>query len=354
MLDYIIVGLGLSGLAFVDKIANENKSYVVFEDFTQKSSRVAGGLCNPLVLKRFTVAWQANEQMKIAVPFYQKIQNKIGKDVVLDLPILRRFNSVEEQNTWFEACDKPILNDFLYPELIRNSNEALDIPFHYGRVKHTRKIDLAILLSSYLEDLDQKGNLIKDSFEHDKLLHHNECVEYKNIKAKHIVFCEGFGVHKNPFFNYLPIYGNKGEYIIIKSERLQLKEILKSSVFIIPVADDLYKVGATYNNKDISDNPTNSAKEELVNKLKKVIKVPFEVVDQVSGIRPAVKDRRPILGTHPSYKNIHILNGMGSRGILAAPVMARALYNHIEKKYQLPVEVSLHRFDKAFELSENK
>ena len=29
-------------------------------------------------------------------------------------------------------------------------------------------------------------------------------IKYKGVSAKTIVFCEGFGVLQNPFFNYLP------------------------------------------------------------------------------------------------------------------------------------------------------
>ena len=42
--DYIIVGLGLAGLAFVEELIQANKSFIVFEDDSQTSSLVAGGV----------------------------------------------------------------------------------------------------------------------------------------------------------------------------------------------------------------------------------------------------------------------------------------------------------------------
>ncbi|GAA4273121.1 FAD-dependent oxidoreductase [Aquimarina gracilis] len=346
MIDYIIVGFGLAGLSFVEQLEDNNKSYLVFENNSQRSSRVAGGLYNPVILKRFTPAWSANEQLQKALPFYRRIETRLQESFVKDLSIVRRFNSIEEQNTWFEACDKPILDQFLLPELIENTNKALDVPYQFGRVKHTGKVDLKKMLSLYLNYIDQKKRLANESFNHDQLLVKPDFVEYKNVKAKHIIFAEGFGVKNNPFFNYLPLVGNKGEYIIIKSEALKLEEAVKSSVFIIPLGNDTYKVGATYNNQDKSPGTTEQAKKEIENKLDSFLKAKYEVIDQVAGIRPTVRDRRPLVGTHPEFINIHILNGLGSRGILIGPTVAQHLYNLIENKKPLNKEYNIKRFEK--------
>ncbi|KZS42945.1 FAD-dependent oxidoreductase [Aquimarina aggregata] len=344
MLDYIIVGFGLSGLAFVEQLEKNNKSYVVFEDSSQKSSRVAGGLYNPVILKRFTPAWQAIEQVETAGAFYKNIEKKLNQPLVFELPILRRFNSVEEQNVWFEACDKPILERFLSAELYENTNNALDIPYQYGKVKHTGRIAIKKLLELYLGVIDQKKSLFKESFDYAALSTTPNYVEYKGVKARHVIFTEGFGVQKNPFFKDLPIVGNKGEYIIIESKALKVTEAIKSSVFIIPLGNDIYKVGATYNNHDKSVEVTERAKEELIEKLERFLKVPYQIIDQVAGIRPTVKDRKPILGTHPKFANLHILNGMGSRGILIAPSMAQNLFAYIEKDVPLNKEIDVKRF----------
>ncbi|WP_299434616.1 FAD-dependent oxidoreductase [uncultured Aquimarina sp.] len=345
MIDYIVVGFGLAGLSFVDKLESNNKSYVVYENYSEQSSRVAGGLYNPVILKRFTPAWLASEQLELAISVYKRIENKLGESLVFELPVLRRFNDVEEQNLWFEACDKPILDRFLSSELIRNENDALDVSFHYGKVKHTGRVDVKKMLSCYLQNIEKHGNLIKESFLFDELLIESDFLVYKGIKARNIIFSEGFGVRNNPFFNYLPLYGNKGEYIIIKSKELKLKEAVKSSIFIIPLGNDLYKVGATYNNQDKTADITKSAREQLKNKLSRFLKVDYEVVDQVAGIRPTTRDRRPLIGTHKEYRNLHIINGLGSRGILIGPFVSEKLYNYIENEAILDKEIDIKRFE---------
>jgi len=345
MIDYIVVGFGLAGLSLVEELENHNKSYLVYENYSEQSSRVAGGLYNPIILKRFTAAWLASEQLEFARPFYKRIEHKLKESLVSELPVLRRFNSIEEQNLWFEACDKPTLETFLSTELIRNNNPALDISFHYGRVKHTGRVDVKKMLSAYIRYMKKKRCVKKESFDHSELKINVDFVEYKGVKAKNIVFSEGFGIRNNPFFNYLPLPGNKGEYIIIKSKELRLKDVVKSSIFIIPLGNDLYKVGATYDNKDKTAAITELAREELQNKLERFLKADYTIVDQVGGIRPATRDRKPLVGSHPEYKKVHIINGLGSRGILIGPFVAKKMYDYLEKGTSLEKEINIKRFE---------
>ncbi len=95
----------------------------------------------------------------------------------------------------------------------------------------------------------------------------------------------------------------------------------------------MYKVGATFNWTDKTSNPSEEGKQELVEKLKKVINVPYKIVDQTAGIRPTVRDRRPLVGKHPKYQNLAILNGLGTRGVMIAPTVAKQLFNHLESRY---------------------
>ncbi|MUP47527.1 FAD-binding oxidoreductase [Gramella sp. BOM4] len=346
MLDYIVVGLGLSGLAISEELEKRNKSFVVFDDHSQNSSYVAGGIFNPVVLKRFTLAWNADSQLKIAMPFYRELEEKLQQKFINTWNIYRRFHSVEEQNEWFVATDKPGLSGFLDPELKKNTNKNLNVSYSFGMVKQTGNIDTEDLLHNYTAYLEKKDRFRSERFDYSELVNRDGFVEYQDLKASYIIFCEGFGLRNNPYFNFLPLRGNKGEYITIYSEELELDFAIKSSVFIMPLGNHLYKVGATYDHQDKTPEITAQAREKLVRQLKDVINCEFEVVDQVAGIRPAVADRRPLVGPHPEITNMFCCNGFGSRGVLIAPSMAPQLLDFIEKDKELDKEIDLRRFTK--------
>ena len=343
--DYIIVGCGLASIAFCEKLRSNNKTFVVFDNNSQKSSLVAAGLYNPVILKRFSAVWKAKEQMSIALPVYAKIEKELGIKVDYKLQILRRFSSIEEQNRWFSAMDKPNIEPYLSSELIKNSNPSVDASFGFGEVLNAGRIDTEMLITSYKMFLKQHDCLSEVEFQHDQIQFENNSIQYGNLKAKHLIFAEGFGVKQNPYFKTIPLEGTKGEVLTVKAPDLKMDYAIKASVFIIPLGDDLYTVGSTYNWKDKTKTPTEEGKEELLTKLKTFIDCDVTVVKHEAAIRPTVKDRRPLVGRHPEFKNLYILNGLGSRGVMISPYVAKELFNFIESDQALDVEIDVNRFN---------
>lgn len=343
-IDYIIVGCGLASIAFCEQLIANNKSFVVFDDSSQKSSIVAAGLYNPVILKRFSEVWKAKEQLALAMPMYAHIEEKLQIKCDYKLRILRRFTSIQEQNKWFTASDKPSLEAYLSTTLIRNNNPLIDAEFGFGEVLQAGRLDTEVLINSYKNYLIHRAQFFNNSFNYEAINFESNGVLYRNFKAKQIVFAEGFGVKLNPFFKTMPLTGSKGEILTIKSADLKIDYAIKSSIFIIPLGNDLYNVGSTYNNEDKSNTPTDCAKEALISKLKTVINCKFKVVKHLAGVRPTVKDRRPLVGQHTTNKNLYLLNGLGTRGVMIAPYVADKLFRYIEYGEPLDKEIDCNRF----------
>lgn len=344
MTDYLIVGSGLAGIAFAEEALRNGKSIMVFDDQSQNSSQVAAGLYNPVILKRFSGIFQAQEQLNRMHAFYRTIEPKLNARFNFALPVLRKFVSIEEQNNWFTASDKPAMAPFLSTSIRTEKYNGIDSPYGFGEVLQTGYVNTQELLASYKKFLSQQDWLVTETFGHSLLQIQSNSVSYKDWQARHVVFAEGFGMHANPFFKYLPLDGTKGELLVIKAPRLDLDVALNTSVFILPLGNGLFKVGATYNWEDKTDMPTEAGKAELIERLKEILTCDFEIVDHLAGVRPTVKDRKPLLGTHHEHQNLHILNGLGTRGVMLGPAMAAALFSHIENGTALPREIDIKRF----------
>ncbi|MDG1571908.1 FAD-dependent oxidoreductase [Robiginitalea sp. M366] len=344
MADYLIIGGGLAGMAMAETLQQAGASFHLFDDSSQRASHVAGGLYNPVVLKRMNLSWQGDRLMAHSIPFYETLQARLGVHIDLKQTVLRRFASIQEQNAWFEALDKPGLSDFLDPKIHPNRNPALEAPHGFGRVRHTGRIDTGALLAAYGETLREAGLLSTSAFEHEALEMRQDGVNYKGMEARGVIFCEGFGMLGNPYFNTLPLQGTKGELLTIRAPELQEASVIKSGVFIIPLGNDRYRVGATYAWNDYTQEPTARAREQLLTKLKPFLRCPFEVEGQVAGIRPTVPDRRPLVGQHPDHPQLYVLNGLGSRGVLIAPYAAACLWGLICEGRPLPPEMDAARY----------
>jgi glycine oxidase len=344
MKDFIIVGAGLAGISFAETALLNNKTFTVISDDSQNSSRVAAGLYNPVILKRFSLPQDAAVHLEYMGPFYERMQKRLGVKFNFNLPVYRKFASIEEQNNWFQAADKPALEPFLFPEILHTDYSGLPAPFGFGKVLHTGYVDTVALLEAYHGFLNDNDWMVKDTFDYSQLVVEDDFIEYKGLKARDIIFAEGFGIHANPYFMHLPLDGTKGELLLIKAPGLHLDVAVNASIFILPLGNDIFKVGATYEWYDKTSVPTQAGKDELVEKLDELISCDYEIIEHLAGIRPTVKDRKPLIGTHPQYKRVHLLNGLGTRGVMLGPSMAKELYESIMSGNLVRREVGLQRF----------
>ncbi len=343
--DYIIVGLGIAGVTFSKQLMDHNKSFVVIADRVPGATLKSGGIFNPVVLRRFTAPVDTPTFIDYANEFYSELQHLTNTNWrYSEQKVSRIFASIEEQNNWFAAADKRHLKPFLTPKLVANQNPHVNADFGFGEVSNSFRIDAFSFIQSFETFLKTRNNLLSEPFDYSALaLNRNTYSwKYKHVEAKKIVFAEGVGITKNPFVSSPVIYPNKGEFLIIKSPELKANKILKGAVYIIPLGNDIYKVGATYSPNDLSSNSTIQAKIEIEGKLKKMISCNYEVIDQVVGVRPVTKDRQPVLGQ--IKENMYVFNGLGTRGFTRGPLYSKYLYDFIENKISLPSEKDISRF----------
>ncbi len=342
--DYIIVGLGIAGISFCEQLQKHGKSFIVIDNGEEGSTAKSGGVFNPTVLKRFTAAWNASAFFPVAVDFYHRLSEKLQEKIFVETPILRIFKSIEEQNNWTVASDKRELQDFLSSIFLKSTNTAVEAPFGFGEVLGTAQIHANNLLSYYRNHLkDQEAAILTEEFQYTRIQQKENKVFYKNISAKKIIFTEGSKVIDNPFFPKKAIIGNKGEYLTIKAPLLKLEVLLKGSMYVIPLGNDAYKIGATYSRDDYSLNSTDEAREEILSKVKSFINCPFEVIEQTTGVRPTTKDHRPLLGSLDENPNLVFFNGLGSRGFLMVPLLSEILYDYAENDIPIAKEIGIQR-----------
>jgi glycine/D-amino acid oxidase-like deaminating enzyme len=341
MKDVLIVGFGLAGLSIAKHAEDKGLSFDIISDNSQKSSRIAGGILNPIAVKRMKPVWNVEKFLPFANDFYKTLEFKYKQSFIFKQMLKVAIHSTEQENNWYESYDKPRVNPHILKQLETNHNKHIN--FNKVGTVSAALVNLKSLFTCALEYYSNQCNWVKESFNHSALNISDEKIYYYKKEYRHVIFCEGFGVTNNPFFNDLGIYGNKGDYIILESKDLNYNNILKSRYFLIPLGKDLYKFGATYQRKPLNHQPSEDARRQMTEALDRMINVPYKIVDQVCGIRPTTKDRKPILGTHRNHKNLHLLNGFGSRGVMTSPLLGHLLIEHIFENGPIENEVSIDR-----------
>ncbi|MCW3169152.1 FAD-dependent oxidoreductase [Chryseobacterium sp. 09-1422] len=339
--DYIIVGDGYAALFFAHQLTRNKKSFVIFSEGRKSASQISAGIVNPVVLKKFTTFWLAQEQLDFLKTSLDEIEEYTGVNYLIKASIHRIFHDENEQKSWLKKSQSEELEGFLdknfeHLEVVKND-------FNTGIVKQSARLNVQGFFNDLLTFHQTNSRLISEKFNYHELNVAEST--YHDYRFKNIVFCEGMGVKNNPYFSDIPVIPNKGHHIRVKlSQPIPENLTIKKKHFLFPLNNGMYFYGGTYDREQLHEHIDESAIEQLRNGLSEFYPLDFDIEEVHFGFRPTVKDRRPIVGRHPVHADLYVFNGLGARGILNGCYFSKSLYDHIENNKDLPKEISLERF----------
>lgn len=350
--DYLIVGFGIAGACFAKKCLENNRSFQVVSDIQGSASHTAAGMFNPVILHRFNPVFKAEEQMLQLKKTFKEFEDLIKQKFVHEIPVYRIFASADERRIWKEKISQDlILQKFLNPEIIEGEFPNIYSPYGFGEVTDSGWIDMSGILHSFGEMIAE--NIQHESFDYAEFNPENKT--YGIIQFQKIIFAEGVKVENNPYFSYLPVIKNKGETLIIETNAELPEIIIKSKNFLMPLGGRRWYVGATYEREAQTAEPTADNRQKLQDDLSVYFNGEYRIVEQRAAFRPTTPDRRGIIGAHPEFPDIFVLNGMGTRGTFHAPYLSEMLFAHTEFDQNIAEEFDVKRWNKRYlkSLSEN-
>jgi glycine/D-amino acid oxidase-like deaminating enzyme len=350
--DYLILGHGIAGATLAWELRRRGRTVLVLDaDQANSASKVAAGLMNPVAGKRFALAWRADELLTAAKALYQEMEQHFGQQFFFELPIWKLFSSVAEQNTTLaRSADLP------WQSFVENAGAALPtiagLRAQFGGL-HIRRggyVRLRELLAALSAEQLAVGGLEFETFTWEQLVIGPAGITYAGrVRARHLVCCEGAAAVENPYFQWLPITPNQGEVLDVECTGLAENQVLNKGAYVVPLGDGRFRVGATYRWPPFAEGITPEARQELSERLAATTDLPFAVRAQWAGVRPAVLDRKPLLGRHPEVPDLSIFNGFGSKGVMLAPRLAVLLADHLENPAtELWPEVNIKRYQALY------
>lgn len=302
-----------------------------------RASEVAAGLVNPVVLRRTVLAWRASEMLAIAGAFYRDLGLRHDKAFWHPVPLVAIFPTAQEAGIWELRTKDPETMRFVRVDTASHPGlDALPQPYGRGIIDRCAWVDVRALLAAHREELRAEDALREQRIEATDIIHHENGVSVLDRTAPLLVHCGG------PFATAPGLARVKGEGLTVRIPGLRLDRVVHRGVFLLPLGDELYRVGATFAWDDVWCGPSEEARHHLLDRLRRLVDREVEVLDQWSGVRPASKDRRPILGRIGAHEAV--FNGLGSRGVMLAPWCAQHLCGHLFDGVPLDAEVDLDRF----------
>lgn len=361
MYDYLIVGGGIAGctlynrLKFFDnqtgnKLGKVSDLKVKIIDYSPQnsSSKVAAGIYNPIVFKRLSKSWEIDNLLPEMELFYSEMENIFDTKLLHKVNIAKILANQDEVNFWQKKAQERELSDYLSNIKFRYNEDIIENSAGLAVIKNSGFLDINNYINHTIELAKKNDEYLNAEFDF-RNLEVNDNIKYKiqagnSTNAEKLIFAEGYkispnNVPQNPFFPHSKFKLTKGEVLTIKIENFDLDYIINKGVFLLPLkevisinenlnARNLFRIGATYEWNDLTENQTDKGKNDILNKFKMFFKGDFEIIEHKVGIRPTVIDRRPIIGVSPSNDNVFIFNGLGTKGVMIAPLVSKVFINN--------------------------
>lgn len=347
-IDYLVIGQGISGTFLSYFLKKEKKSFLVIDNnYSNSPSKIAAGIINPVTGRRLVTVWMVDEILPFAWKAYQEIGHDLDITAISQKSIIDFFPNPFMRESFLQKIETGDKYVHSYPEQ-NHFNNFFNYDLGCGEIRPVYTAHLETLLPAWRQQLQKENNLLEENFEIEYLKTDADKIQYKDITARKIIFCDGTSSFDSQFFKQLPFAPNKGEALVARIPGLTADHIYKKGLMIVPMAEkDFFWIGASYIWDFDNADPTSLFRETTEQSLKQWLRIPFKIVEHRSGLRPATLERRPFVGFHPVHSSIGILNGMGTKGCSLAPFFARQLTDHLLYEEPIAKDADVKRFSKV-------
>ncbi len=344
--EVLIIGQGLAGSWLSWYLERAGISFIIIDDADPSgASRHAAGLINPVTGRRLVKTWLIDEMMPFALEAYQAMGSFLQTDLISETTIIDFFPTVQMMLAFEERC----ASDSIYLHKGEDAT-AFEFWFRYdmgwGSIRPSYLVQTEKLLISWRGHLLKKGKLRDERFDISRLVLQDSFIEYANIHASYIIFCDGIGSATNIFFGKLPFALNKGEGLLVEINDIPANTVFKKGMSIVPWEENIYWIGSSYQWEFPNVQLSETFRQFAENWLRNFLRVPFKIIDHFAAVRPATLERRPFVGFHPKWSKVGILNGLGTKGCSLAPYFAAQLTEKITRKEEIDPLADIRRFER--------
>ncbi|NDC82470.1 FAD-binding oxidoreductase [bacterium] len=335
---FTVVGQGLVGSLVALQLLDSGADVQVIDRAPRRcASWVSSGMIDPISGQRFATTWNYHTHAPLAVATYKRLEDRFGIKILRESPIWRLFRDNQDRQTYQKKREKGALDGFIDSEFHDTHHRHIRSPFGGIQVR-----------GGYIVDVEQLTRRLAIYFDTLGILQFGEVANLTNSEQI-IIHCTGAYAASTPLFSWLPFRNSRGECIRFTSNELSLPGIINNGFWICPLGNGEFKAGATYSWEDLFSMPKAIEYHQVLDKLRTIIpSVPIHELRVESGTRSIMEDTLPVVGCHPNYPNELIVSGVGSKGTLSAPFLARQVQQFLLNNAEIHPEISIQRFIKKY------
>jgi glycine oxidase len=321
----LIIGGGLAGTTVAWRLLERGVPFMIVDrDEPLTSSKVAAGLVTPVTGMRLNLNWRYDTIHPEALAFYRSIEKRLGTLFYHEVPIVRLLRDEGMAELWRKRSRQAEIQPYVNPAppMPLVDEEVFSAPHGGFEMRHSGWMDTAAYLQASRRHFESLG--CWQTGESDGSL------VWRGEVFTHAVSCIGWEAARHPWFDWVPFRSARGTVLKLQADTQGEKRIINRGCWLIPRADGTFRAGPTYElDFDVPFKPSAESILELEVKLHRLYKGSYAVLDAQTGVRPIVPRKRALIGFHPARPQVGFVNGLGSKGVLRAPWVARQFVEHL-------------------------
>ncbi len=320
----LIVGQGLAGTLLGWECERAGLPFVMADaGLGGSASRVGAGMINPVTGRRWSKSWRVDEWRGPALAVYREIEATLGLPLLREMKVRRLFRDESERNAVKDKVARGALSPYL-----------TEVDENGAWIHGAAQVDTAALVTAMRLRWAGTGRLEERRVD----------LAAEQKRYRRTILCGGAEV--SSAFPFVPWELAWGEVLAGELPGLDPGTILNRGHWILPEAGGRARVGATYERAEqLEDRPPSLvARAELEQSARLLAGGTLAVDGQEGGWRVTVPDRHPCVGVHPDVQTLGVMAGLGSKGTLWAPELARLWARFLQGRTAFPDDLDVARY----------
>lgn len=347
--DVIIAGGGLAG-ACAALILSADRRVCLFEAEhpAAGASGAAAGLINPLMGRKANPVDQLHASLDAA----HTLINKAGAQEHAQTSGVLRPTVEEKQVEFFQDAleEHPDVAEWLSPEAVTERYPSVQTKGGALYIPRGGAVDVSGFVTHMLNTARQQGATVhtgarvadwNESFDAAQVDVSFKDGSQEQLSARWLVLALGWGFLGYSAFEALDLRGVKGQTVRVRCpDEVDPDQLIPMSGrgYIVPDGNTLV-LGSSYENEFDDLEPSDESTQYILNKTSEMLPAldGAEVVDARAGVRVyAGSSNQPFLGPLPDHERCWAFTGLGSKGLLTAPRLARHLPRYLDDPSAIP------------------
>ncbi len=331
--DILVVGQGLAGTCLAWELERAGIPFeLVDHGHASAASLAAAGIINPITGRRLVKSWRVDTLLPAARTFYRELESVLEVPLWRELRVRRLFADDRERCVLAEKRTSGELAPFA------GADTAIVASVDGFWIESAARVDLPALLWAARARWRSQGRLRESAMAASALAAETDHYDL-------VVDCTGVAGACGGAFECVPWEFSKGEMLELAVDGLALDEVINRRHWVLPLAPGVAWIGATHQPGVLDPTPTAAGRAALEASACSLLPdLPFTVTGHRAGVRVTLPDKHPVAGRHPLVSRLGVLNGLGAKGALHAPALARQWVNHLTEGVPFDAEVELGRF----------